>query len=105
MVTSKRPPPLDQRLRSSWIFPLWLSLCVLGVSFPLSAQTVEPPLAAAERVKAGLLRLAVAAGGSYGDEGEQIAASIEMIARALDDADRAVCAVEARSDALDCSSQ
>ena len=104
MVTSMRPAPLDQRLRPSWFSPLWLSLCVLGIPFPVSAQAVEPPLAAAERLEAGLLRLAVAAGGSYGDEGEQIAASIELIARAFDDADRAVRAAEAQSD-LDCPSQ
>jgi tetratricopeptide (TPR) repeat protein len=80
-------------------------LCSLAFSSSVSAQPLEPALAAAARVKAGLLRLAVASGGSYGDEGEQIASSIEMVAQALADINWAVRQVEARAETLDCASQ
>ena len=94
-----------------WFVPLWLLLCSLAVPQALaaqpiqSAQSVDSPLAAAERVRTTLLRLAVAAGGSFGDEGRQLPTLIDSLAGALDNADRVVRSLEARSGSLGCPSQ
>ena len=117
MVTLGRPVSSRPVPARSWFLPLWLLLCVLAISETVAAQPsniTQPatgaapstsPLAAAELVKITLLRLAVAAGGSFGDEGPQISALVESLAAALADADRAIHSAQANPGGAACPSQ
>lgn len=116
MVTLWRPAFPRRVPARSCFLALCVLLCTVGISESFAAQRsniTQPapgatpattPLAAAELVKTTLLRLAVAAGGSFGDEGPQISALVESLAAALADADRAIQSAQANPGGAGCSS-
>jgi tetratricopeptide (TPR) repeat protein len=90
MSNALRTFPLAHRTRA-WLF--CAAVCPFAawvVAMPLSAQGAPPFVAT-------LTQLAIALGGSYGDEGAQVTRLLDAMERSLPDWDRELAAVEQRA--------